>query len=152
MFCWITNNSYLYLVKTDFSLAPAQQCCLNQTQKEAELSLLEEFFNCFQKIMLLPRVCAVLNAGSFSELGWEQGQARWWQWMLHWCIYWLSGCVLHGGTDFHTFLTEVKTLLFAAELWAKSTVRESSCGFLLSRYILWPFLQHVMASHSKILV
>lgn len=40
----LLDRKQFFSVKTDFSLAPAQQCCLNQTQKEAELSLLVVLF------------------------------------------------------------------------------------------------------------
>lgn len=46
---FLVDHKQFFSVNTDFSLAPAQKCCLNQTQKEAELSLLVVLFKLFPK-------------------------------------------------------------------------------------------------------
>lgn len=122
----LLDHNQFFSVKTDFSLAPAQRCCSNQTLKEAESNLSVELFNCFQKVMFPPKVCAQMQF-PFQSLGESRGRQV--AEVFYGCTL---GHVLVVGMccmGEHAFLSEEKTLLFAAELWAKSTVRESSVDF-----------------------
>lgn len=92
-------------VNTDFSLAPVQKHCLSETQQKVKYSAVLGFFffNCFQKFMFLPGVCAILNTASFSGV-WVRAGADQMEagacpgHRISLCIPWLSGCVLGGGS------------------------------------------------------
>lgn len=75
----------------------------NTTESEVQRCVVFFFFNCFQKFMFLPGVCAILNAASFSGV-WVRAGADQMEagacpgHRISLCIPWLSGCVLGGGS------------------------------------------------------
>lgn len=89
-----------FSVKTDFSLAPVLQYCLNQTQKETELSLLVVFFKLFPKNPVPSQGLCSLKCSFLFRVWVRAGAGKMWQRCyvdVHLCISWLSGCVLHRG-------------------------------------------------------